>query len=133
MVSLNVFGGGSVVRVEHLMPALVAQLCCSFCGTNDVSEKNGGEHAIVLRLDANTGQKALDLFQERVLITGVEGVIGTGKVDELSALDVIGYVAAGRTPHEGGIGSMKDQSWDLDCRKRRADIPFHSVAKHSFD
>ena len=64
----------SVMVVEQVPPALVAEFCRSCCGSDDVGEHDGRQHPLEAGRGTATGQELGDLFDE-LLAAGAGWVV----------------------------------------------------------
>src|SRR5215207_4735916 len=89
----------SVVIIEAGPPSVIAQRRSLFCRTDDVGKQHGGEEAIELHDRPLAGQELCNFVRNGVPRWG-DREIATGKVNELSPVDVFGKITPERNRYE---------------------------------
>src|SRR5947209_2384876 len=113
-----------VVALEEVVPPIVAEASRELGGAHDIREHDGGQHSIQFVGRATTGarQEFLDLAHWCVDVPGPDDVIGAGKLDKASTLDLLGQPATRSHVHNPIAAPVEYQGWRLDRGQHLSDV-----------
>ena len=107
------------VALEHLAPALIAELGRGAGGVDDVREQHGREDAIGLGRVAGAGQELLHLVDQLLGALAPGQVVAAGQLDQLGVRQVLGEPAAVADVHEPVEAAVQHERGHLDASAPR--------------
>ena len=99
-VAIYLAADESVVLIEQISPAPVAERRRPLGRTHDVGEQNRGKHTVELAHRALAGEKLLNLVNDLVRVADPGPVVISRQLDEACARDLRGRASALRRPAE---------------------------------
>src|SRR5207302_1154525 len=122
-----------VVSLDQLPPAAVTELDGAGGRVDDVGEHHGCQHAVGLEGRAGTGEKLLDLFEDRVGVSVIPEVVLTRKLAVPRPRYLCREVTTGLYDDDHVPGSVQDQRWHADYREDVSNVRLevHPGQRHS--
>lgn len=119
-----------VMALEQLAPVAIAELRGAGGRADDVGERHGREHAVVLARRPGPGEELLDLVDDRVGVAEHRQVVGALELHQPRVRDPLGHVPGSLDGCDPLGGAVQDQGRDVHHSQDVADVDLGERLQH---